>query len=147
MPREWIECEGLPRKICNKYRARHGHDPLPTPQRINVQQRETVHKKKPIPSGPGTELKRQLADLGARPSLGCGCDAKIERMNEWGVDGCLEHIDEIAGWLKSAAASQSKSQRWASAWAWVKTATFAELLDPYRAMVRRACDAAREKTA
>lgn len=48
-------------------------------------------KPAPPPPGPGTELRK---------ILGCGCDAEwVLRMNDWGPDGCMEHMDEIVGWL------------------------------------------------
>lgn len=53
-------------------------------------------------SGPGTELKQLLAELGFRAKPDCGCEAKWRRMNEWGVGGCRANLDTILGWLTEA---------------------------------------------
>jgi hypothetical protein len=57
------------------------------------------------PSGPGTELKSLLSQLGATPTASCGCDEKTHQMNAWGVAGCREHREEIIGWLKKSYAA------------------------------------------
>jgi hypothetical protein len=53
--------------------------------------------------GPGTELHSMLQTLGFKiggPGCGNGCQAWIDRMNHWGVDGCREHRDEIIDHLE-----------------------------------------------
>lgn len=57
---------------------------------------------KPLP-GVGDIVTRKLQERGYTDSVGCGCKSKARRMNEWGPDGCREHLDEIVGWLESAA--------------------------------------------
>lgn len=49
--------------------------------------------------GPGTELKKLLAEFGLTDMRGCGCNAKAAAMNRWGVAGCRERFDEIRQWL------------------------------------------------
>lgn len=33
------------------------------------------------------------------PGIGCGCEGLVAQMNEWGLDGSLERVDEIAAQL------------------------------------------------
>jgi hypothetical protein len=49
-------------------------------------------------AGPGTELLLLLSSLGITEKPGCDC--KAATMDAWGVDGCRERRDEIAGWLR-----------------------------------------------
>jgi hypothetical protein len=57
---------------------------------------------KALPAGPGTELKKLLAELGLKPSAGCKCAAKARQMDKLGVSGCRERLEEITGWLREA---------------------------------------------
>jgi hypothetical protein len=50
-------------------------------------------------TGPGTELKKILIDLGITSNNTCGCDAFVTKMNHWGVDGCIAHRIEILNHL------------------------------------------------
>lgn len=82
-----------------------------------------------IGRGPGTELKKLLESLGLKSNAGCSCNAKAEEMDRWGVDGCKQRREEIAGWLRANA----KERGWwekakATALAIVKGAAFE--LDP-----------------
>lgn len=45
---------------------------------------------KPTPDyGPGTELKQMIENaFGLGAIAGCGCQAMVDRMNRWGVEGC-----------------------------------------------------------
>lgn len=52
--------------------------------------------------GPGTELKKLLAELGITGVQGCGCERKAAAMNRWGVVGCKERFAEIRQWLVEA---------------------------------------------
>lgn len=52
--------------------------------------------------GPGTVLKNTLS-FWADVTNDCGCKEKAVMMNRWGVDGCLQRIDEITGWLVDGA--------------------------------------------
>lgn len=61
--------------------------------------------------GPGTELKKMLAQLGAIRTAGCGCDEMISKMNAWGPGGCREHRSEIVAHLRAA----YKDLDWSSA--------------------------------
>jgi hypothetical protein len=53
--------------------------------------------------GPGDFLAKDIHSLGYRITKACGCEDRIAQMNRWGVKGCIEHLDEIIGWLKTAA--------------------------------------------
>lgn len=50
--------------------------------------------------GPGTELKALIASLGINPGPSCDCNAMARQMDEWGVEGCREHFDEIVDRIK-----------------------------------------------
>ncbi len=50
--------------------------------------------------GPGTELKKMLADLGVEPSPSCDCNGKALQMDLWGVEGCRANFDTIVGWMR-----------------------------------------------
>lgn len=52
--------------------------------------------------GPGTELKKILAELGIKTDASCGCENKARQMDRWGVAGCREHFAEIVAWLQDA---------------------------------------------
>ena len=41
-----------------------------------------------------------LAELGIDPGPSCPCRRRMRQMDEWGVDGCREHREEIVGWLR-----------------------------------------------
>jgi hypothetical protein len=55
--------------------------------------------------GPGTELKKLLAELGVTSFKDCGCNDKAAQMNRWGVEGCRANFDTIRDWLADAQAS------------------------------------------
>ena len=57
-------------------------------------------------TGPGSELKQLLAELGQSVTVDCGCEDKAHQMNVWGVAGCREHRAEIIAWLQEAAAAK-----------------------------------------
>jgi hypothetical protein len=51
-------------------------------------------RSQPAKSGPGTELKKLLAELGIHPIKNCGCESLAAKMNAWGP-ACREHRAEI----------------------------------------------------
>ena len=53
---------------------------------------------------PGTNLANLLKSCGVHVSVGCSCEPWIKQMDEWGVQGCVEHRQEIIDRL----AEQSK---------------------------------------
>lgn len=64
---------------------------------------DTRRRLPPAPKeGPGTELKKLLAELGITGVQGCGCERKAGAMNRWGVAGCRERFAEIRQWLVNA---------------------------------------------
>jgi hypothetical protein len=57
--------------------------------------------------GPGDYLHDAIRRwVGASPSSGCACKARIAQMNTWGTAGCREHLDEIVGWLEGEASTR-----------------------------------------
>lgn len=56
-----------------------------------------------VASGPGSELKSILAELGQSAHGGCGCDDYAKKMDRWGVAGCRLNRSEIVQHLKSQA--------------------------------------------
>lgn len=54
--------------------------------------------------GPGTELKKLLAELGIKSFAGCSCEKHAAQMNAWGIDGCRGHFEEIREWVVDAQA-------------------------------------------
>lgn len=55
----------------------------------------------PVPRGPGTELKKLLAQLGVvAAGVPCDCNAHAAQMDAWGADGCREHRGETVAWLR-----------------------------------------------
>ena len=58
---------------------------------------------------PGDALKKVLSDTWGIPTCGA-CHETAKRMNELGVDGCREHLDELAEQLHRNA----KNQKWTS---------------------------------
>jgi hypothetical protein len=79
-------------------------DPLPRPER----------EVRPWPKGygPGTELKTMLGSVGINPSPTCSCNTYMRQMDEWGIEGCEAHFDEIVKRLEEKAAE----------WGWTKAA-------------------------
>lgn len=49
--------------------------------------------------GPGTELKALLKRIYLLPK-NCGCEARAQQMNRWGVEGCRLKRAEIIAWLE-----------------------------------------------
>jgi hypothetical protein len=98
----------------------------------------------PANAGPGTEMKKILGSLGVNPSPTCDCNAFAVRMDEWGVEGCREHFDEIVEQL------QKHHGRWGWA-AHIKAAALAvktglafklDPLNPFPSLVREAINRA-----
>jgi hypothetical protein len=55
----------------------------------------------PEPKGPGTELTKMYHQMGIDIG-GCNCPLRASQMDAWG-SACVEHLDEIVGWLTVAA--------------------------------------------
>lgn len=49
---------------------------------------------------PGTQLKLILEELGITPSSECPCNEHVRLMDDWGVEGCKLHREEIIEWLR-----------------------------------------------
>ncbi len=56
-----------------------------------------------IGTGPGSQLKRMLGNLGIRPSPGCLCNKRAALMDVNGSEWCERNLDEIVGWLREEA--------------------------------------------
>lgn len=54
--------------------------------------------------GPGTELEKLLAEFDLHKVYGCKCPLKVAQMNTWQVEGCLQNIRTITGWIRESAA-------------------------------------------
>jgi hypothetical protein len=52
--------------------------------------------------GPGTELKLLLHTIGVTQHKECDCNGKAAMMDQWGVEGCEEHFDEIVKWIEES---------------------------------------------
>jgi hypothetical protein len=98
-------------------------------------------------SGPGTELKALLAELGITEFKGCGCCDKVRQMDAWGIDGCKEHFAEIRAWLIEAQAKASwfDKVKAAALAATSGLATHTDPLDIAGSLVRLAIQRAEEK--
>lgn len=51
--------------------------------------------------GPGDKLHNTLKSYGIVPTKDCGCDQKIQEMNQLGVQGCLDQIDDITEHIRN----------------------------------------------
>lgn len=60
----------------------------------NLEEKHDDPLRKRVSYGPGTELRRCLGCSGARMSK-----VDFKMMDQWGVEGCREHHEEIVGWL------------------------------------------------
>lgn len=85
---EWIQCDGLPRRTCNKYRAMAGLEPLPDDS--NAVAAESDHTGKHL-RGLGdvvdrvtsmTGIKRIVKAVSAATGVPCGCDGRRKKLNE-----------------------------------------------------------------
>lgn len=56
-----------------------------------------------LQNGPGTELKKIIAWFHYLPDKDCDCLSRIQQMNVWGPDGCLERMPTILAWLQESA--------------------------------------------
>lgn len=65
-------------------------------------------RKVPQHLGPGTHLKRLLAELGVAEKSSCGCNKYASQMDAWGVEGCRSRRSEICSHLKSQATWRAK---------------------------------------
>lgn len=52
---------------------------------------------------PGTNLANLLKTCGVHVSVGCDCEPWIKQMDQWGVQGCVEHRQEIIDRLSDQA--------------------------------------------
>jgi hypothetical protein len=55
------------------------------------------------PSGPGAELKALLKSLGFVASPTCGCNKMAAKMDAWGPDDALAHMEEIVDVMEATA--------------------------------------------
>lgn len=52
--------------------------------------------------GPGTELEKLISWF-KKKNTKCNCQDRINKMNQWGPDKCVENMDIILGWLHESA--------------------------------------------
>lgn len=50
----------------------------------------------------GDELTRLIAEYGIKPVKSCGCDSWKQKLNEWGVEGCMSNRQAIIDHLNTA---------------------------------------------
>jgi hypothetical protein len=91
------------RDKCNRHRELVGLPPLPSlppSQPLDATQPKPERIKRACcrPSGPGSELKALLGELGV---TGCkmGCNGRAAQMDRWGIAGCRENRETICGWI------------------------------------------------
>ncbi len=90
----------------------------------------------PLPTkGPGTELKRLLAEVGLVGVTGCGCNSKATLMDRNGVQWCRDHTDEIACWLAEAAVKTGWANK-AVAGARLILQPWFRVLEPYHSIIQ-----------
>ena len=53
--------------------------------------------------GPGTELKKLLANVGMTSTANCKCNSRAALMDANGCDWCEAHTEEIVSWLREEA--------------------------------------------
>lgn len=85
--------EGLTQEQCAAYRAHWTKTGELPPPKVIAERKV---------SGPGTQLKQLLSELGITNFAGCGCEDKVSQMNRWGVEGCRENFATIRGWIVEA---------------------------------------------
>lgn len=153
---EWVACKTndgklLPIDLCNHYRSIKGLPNLVDPP--NVKDRP---KAKAIPStnasvhpksGPGTELKKILDDLGFKMKSSCQCNARQLQMNTWGAKGCQEHREEILAWLKDAATTVHTLEKVTAVWYALKHKILFNPLNPYESILDLAISRANKMSA
>lgn len=98
--------------------------------------RRNCPAKKGLLSGPGTELRKLLKDIGVK--VNCHeCRVWAMQMNRWGPDGCREHRAEIIARLKEAANESSWHTVFTAAGGLITKPWFS-LRDPYGSIVDEA---------
>ena len=96
--------------------------------------------------GPGTELKKLLAELGLTGIKGCGCNAKAAQMNRWGPRTCREKSAEIASWLRKSRGKASWAEVLRAAAAVVARGLQIDPLNIEDSLVRIAIERAERKS-
>jgi len=92
-------------------------------------------RKVPQHLGPGTHLKRLLAELGVAEKSSCGCNKYASQMDAWGVEGCRSRRSEICSHLKENATWRGKFTAAVKA---IQTGIWISPLDPYGSLVDEA---------
>jgi hypothetical protein len=122
-------------ELVNEFAA-HGplsaHPPPPKPgvSLVTKARNFAASAARHVTSGPGTELKALLATIGIVASPTCKCNAMARRMDAWGPDESLAHMEEIVDVMEETAKARKLPFLRAGA----------------RQMVRLACWKARRKT-
>lgn len=57
----------------------------------------------PLPAGPGTQLKSLLAKFGIHATPNCKCNSMARKMDQWGPDESLNHLEEIVDVMQETA--------------------------------------------
>lgn len=171
------KCRGL--KGCDLMRCMEWESPcppLPTHERIPPAPRSqaksepratTIRQSCKKPSGPGTELKARLTDLGIPAGWCEGCNGRAVTMDRNGIEWCRQNRDLIVSWLieaegnfARAAAAEARAdgkeptaaqvqraksaQRWKTGWAAAAKMIWINPLDPFGSLVDEAIRRAEE---
>lgn len=70
-------------------------------RRYSMRVRRVVKK-----GGPGSILKAMLATVGITADKSCPCNTMARKMDEWGPDESLKHIDEIVAVMEKTASKR-----------------------------------------
>ncbi len=102
---------------------------------------------KPPGKGPGTELKAILKTLGILENPTCDCNRKANQMDEWAVEGCRAHFDEIVGWMREGQGKWGWKDKLTAAANAVKTGLAFKLnwSDPFPGLIEEAIRRAAER--
>jgi hypothetical protein len=93
------------------------------------------------PVGPGTELKKLIAELGIKGWSGCGCEGLAAEMDRLGVSGVRERLDHYDALLREKAGEVGLVDKLRAAGNAVLSGLAFRLdpRDPYPGLIEEAC--------
>lgn len=122
---QWVNGCGLDPAKVSAYRERHPEltpEPCPdeslslTPLQSTARSNQRTQQKKDHPkpnppkrSGPGTELKKLIAELGITAKSSCGCNKRAAEMDALGVEGVRATREQ---WIASILDGYHASSWW-----------------------------------
>lgn len=90
------------------------------------------------PLEPGSQLRQIFRLLNVKEKEGCHCSEKYIQMDQWGVDGCKEHFDEIVAWLKEGIKEYDWGDVVAASLLFLPRGIKVNPFDPFTSLVRLA---------